>query len=170
MRSRASTRATCPATAVFPTRFPRPITASEGVPTGSSGGGSKRKSAPRYGSPSASARESPEHPLPRPEHRLVGEVEHEICLDRVERVDERDAIVVVTAQLLRPAHEQRADDVVRERLERIPHYRRVVLAVDQDERPLAHVERTSSSIFAVYFSYVFVSVENWMIFSCPWNG
>ena len=112
----------------------------------------------------------PEHPLARPEHRLVGEVDHEIRLDRVERVDERDAVVVAAPQLLRPADEQRADDVVRQRLERVAHDRRVVLAVDQDERPLAHVERTSSSIFAVYFSYVFVSVENWMIFSCPWNG
>jgi hypothetical protein len=112
----------------------------------------------------------PEHPLPRPEHRLVGEVEHEVHLDRVESLHQRDAVLVVTPQLLRPTDEQRADDVVRERLESIPHHRRVVLAVDQDERPLAHVERTSSSIFAVYFSYVFVSVENWMIFSCPWNG
>ena len=40
---------------------------------------------------------------------------------------------------------------------------------ERKETP-AHVERTSSSIFAVYFSYVFVSVENWMIRSCPWNG
>ena len=112
----------------------------------------------------------PEHALSRPQHRLVGEVDHEIRLDRVERVHQRNAVVVVTPQLLRPADEQRADDVVRERLERIAHDRRVVLAVDQDERPLAHVERTSSSIRAVYFSYVFVSVENWMIRSCSWNG
>ena len=112
----------------------------------------------------------PEHPLPRPEHRLVGEVDHEIRLDRVERVDERHAVVVVAAQLLGPAHQQRAEHVIRQRLERIAHDRRVVLPVDQDDGPLAHVDRTSSSIFAVYFSYVFVSVENWMIFSCPWNG
>ena len=46
---------------------------------------------------------SPEHPLPRPEHRLVGEVDHEIRVDRVERVHERDAVVVAAAQLLRPA-------------------------------------------------------------------
>ena len=112
----------------------------------------------------------PEHALARPEHGLVGEVDHEIRLDRVERVDERHAVVVVAAQLLRPADQQRADDVVRQRLERIAHDRRIVLTVDQDERPLAHVERTSSSIRVVYFSYVFVSVENWMIRSCSWNG
>ena len=113
----------------------------------------------------------PEHPLPRPEHRLVGEVDHEVHLDRVERVDERDAVVVVTRrELLRPADEQRADDVVRKRLERIAHDRRVVLAVDEGQSAFAHVERTSSSIRAVYFSYVFVSVENWMIRSCSWNG
>jgi hypothetical protein len=29
---------------------------------------------------------------------------------------------------------------------------------------------TSLSMRAVYFSYVFVSVENWMIRSWPWNG
>jgi len=89
---------------------------------------------------------------------------------RIKRLHERHAVVVVTPQLLGPAHEQRADEVVRQRLERIAHDRRVVLPVDQDDGPLAHVDRTSSSIFAVYFSYVFVSVENWMIRSCSWNG
>ena len=42
---------------------------------GSNDGGSKRKSAPTYGSPSASAPRRPEHPLARAEHRLVGEVD-----------------------------------------------------------------------------------------------
>jgi len=60
--------------------------------------------------------------------------------------------VIVTPQLLRPADEQRADDVVGESRERVAHDRRVVLAVDQDYGPLAHVERTSASIRAVYFS------------------
>ena len=110
----------------------------------------------------------PEHALPRPEHRLVGEVDHEIRRNRVERLDERDAVLVAAAKLLGPADEQRADEVVRQRLERVPHDGCEVLAVDERERP--HVERTSSSILAVYFSYVFVSVENWMIRSCPWNG
>jgi hypothetical protein len=112
----------------------------------------------------------PQHPLARAEHRLVGEVDHEIRLDGVERVDERHPVVVVPSQLLRSADEQRADDVVLEGLERVPHHRCVMLAVDQHDRASAHVERTSSSIRAVYFSYVFVSVENWMIRSCPWNG
>ena len=43
-------------TAVFPTRFPVPITASAGSPIGSDRGGSKRKSGPSYGTPSASTR------------------------------------------------------------------------------------------------------------------
>src|SRR5262249_12920142 len=112
----------------------------------------------------------PQHPLARPEHRLVGEVDHQVRVDRVQRSDERHAVVVVPPQLLRPAHEERADDLVRQRRERVAHDRPVVLAVDQHYRTPAHVERTSSSIRAVYFSYVFVSVENWMIFSWPWNG
>ena len=45
-RPRETTRATWPVTAVFPTRLPVPITASEGVPIGSKRGGSSRKSAP----------------------------------------------------------------------------------------------------------------------------
>jgi hypothetical protein len=112
----------------------------------------------------------PEHALSRPEHRLVGEVDHEIRLDRVERVHEGNAVLVIAAQLLGPADEQSPHDVVRQRLEGSAHDGRVVLAVDQDEGAVAHAERTSSSIRAVYFSYVFVSVENWMMRSCPWNG
>ena len=91
-------------------------------------------------------------------------------VDGVERVHERNPVVLATAELLGPADEERTDDLVRKRRERVPNHGRIVLAVDQDERPLAHDERTSSSIRAVYFSYVFVSVENWMIRSCPWNG
>ena len=45
-------------TAVFPTRLPVPITAIDGSSNGSNTGGSKRKSAPTYGSPAASAREA----------------------------------------------------------------------------------------------------------------
>ena len=47
----------------------------------------------------------------------------------------------------------------------VPHDRRVVLAVDHRDR--SHGARTSSSIRSVYFSYSRVTVENWMIFSCP---
>ena len=40
-----------------------------------------------------------------------------------------------------------------------------------DERQAARYQDvTSSSMRAVYFSYARVSVENWMIRSCPWNG
>ena len=45
-------------TAVFPTRFPVPITAIDGSSNGVSSGGSNRKSAPMYGNPSASARDA----------------------------------------------------------------------------------------------------------------
>ena len=48
-RSADSCRARCPVTAVFPTRFPVPITARVGCSTGAKAGGSKRKSAPSYG-------------------------------------------------------------------------------------------------------------------------
>src|SRR5437868_6353610 len=60
--------------------------------------------------------------------------------------------------------------VVRQLRERVAHPGRVVLAVDQRERP--HCDRvvTSPSILAVYFSNASVSVETWMIRSCPWNG
>jgi hypothetical protein len=112
----------------------------------------------------------PEQALARVEHGLVGEVDDDVHLHRGERVDERHAVVLPADDLLGPPDEERCDDLVRQRCERIPHDRRVVLAVDEDERPPGHVERTSSSILAVYFSYVFVSVENWMIRSCSWNG
>ena len=45
----------------------------------------------------------PEHPLARPEYRLVGEVDNEIRLDGVERVHERQAVVVATPELLGPS-------------------------------------------------------------------
>ena len=93
--------------------------------------------------------------------------------DLVERADERHAVVLSAAQLLRPADEERRDHLVRQHGERVPHDGRVVLAVDQDDRsaqPLHLDDVTSSSIRAVYFSKVFVSLENWMIRSCSWNG
>ena len=46
---------------------------------------------------------------------------------------------------------------------------RIVLAVDKRDG-LHRFVVTSPSIRAVYFSYVFVSVENWMMRSWPWNG
>ena len=51
--------------------------------------------------------------------------------------------------------------------------RRVVLPVDdRDRAPRAAHPRvvTSRSILAVYFSYSYVWVENWMIRSSPWKG
>ena len=48
-RPRRAARATWPVTAVLPTRFPVPMTASDGRPNGANDGGSKRKSAPSYG-------------------------------------------------------------------------------------------------------------------------
>ena len=92
----------------------------------------------------------PQHPLPRPQHRLVGEVDHEIRRHGVEGVDEGDAVVLASPDLLRPADEERPDDLVGKRRKRVPHDRRVVLSVDQDKS--SHVDRTSSSIRAVYFS------------------
>ena len=52
----AASRATCPAIAVFATRFPVPITPTVGTASGASTtGGSNRKSGPTYGIPSARA-------------------------------------------------------------------------------------------------------------------
>ena len=65
---------------------------------------------------------------------------------------ERDAVILATADLLRAADEERPDDLVRERLQGVADDRRIVLPVDQDQRPRRHDERTSSSIRAVYFS------------------
>jgi hypothetical protein len=108
-------------------------------------------------------------PVDRAEHRLVGEVDDDVRGHRVERVDERHAVVLAAAQLLGAPDEQRPDEVVRKRGERVAHDRRVVLAVDHREST-HHAGRTSRSMRAVYFSYSRVSVENWMIFSCPWYG
>jgi hypothetical protein len=56
MPRRAASRATEPAIAVFPVRFPVPITASVGTDTGGPrSGGSRRKSGPAYGTPATSA-------------------------------------------------------------------------------------------------------------------
>ena len=122
----------------------------------------------------ASTRLARREPLPRPEHGLVGEVEDEVRPIRAERlvevVGERHAVVLAAAQLLRPAEHDRADHVVRKLRERVAHDGRVVLAVDRGRGTRVYQDVTSSSIRAVYFSYARVSVENWMIRSCPWNG
>ena len=53
--------------------------------------------------------------------------------------------------------------------ERLAHHRRVVLPVDERDRPHRGAV-TSRSIRPVYFSCSPVDVSNWMIRSCPWKG
>ena len=117
------------------------------------------------------ARGEPE-PAPRPGDRLVGEVDHDVHVHFDQGVGqlvpERDAVVGhAAADLLGAAEHDRADDLVVERGERLDDDVRVVLPVDERER--SHGRLVSSfSIRAVYFSYSSVSIENWMIRSCPW--
>src|SRR4051812_30807241 len=106
----------------------------------------------------------------RPEHRLVGEVDDD--LRRAEAVDERDAVVTLSAsaELLGPADEDRSLPLVRQRCERVAHPRRIVLPVDERDRARHRLAVTSLSIRPVYFSYSPVETSNWMIRSWPWNG
>jgi len=106
--------------------------------------------------------------LGRWQHRFVGKVDDDVRLDGVERVDKRYPVVVAPSQLFRAADKQRADELVWQRRERITNNRCVMLTVD--DRYRSDEARTSSSMRVVYFSYSRVSVENWMIFSCPWYG
>src|SRR5262249_57856478 len=82
----------------------------------------------------------------------------------------RHPVVRDTVQLLGSADEHHRDHLVRELAERGMHDGWVVLAVDQDDRAAHPRVVTSRSIRPVYFSYSSVSVENWMMRSCPWNG
>ena len=161
-------------TAVFPTRLPVPITASDGSANGSNAGGSKRKSAPTYGTPAASDSRRQREPLPRAEHRLVREVDDHLRAvlgDRLlEARGERHAVVLAAAQLLGAADEHARDELVRQLRERVADDGRVVLPVDHRDRAAQPRDESSPSIRAVYFSNSSVSVENWMIRSCPWNG
>src|SRR4029453_17654050 len=113
-------------------------------------------------------------PLARAEHRLVGKVDHDFRLqlgDRaLERGNDRHAVVVAAAQLLAPAGEPQPRHLVRQRRQRVAHHGRVVLAVANRQSAHHVLDVTSSSIRVVYFSNARVSVENWMIRSCPWNG
>ena len=75
----------------------------------------------------------------RADDRLVREIDDRVDLHLLERIGERvpkrDAVVrLAVAQLLRAAQHDGADDLVRERRERVAHDVRVVLAVDQRER------------------------------------
>src|SRR5262245_5419826 len=111
----------------------------------------------------------PEHPLPRPEHRLVREIDHDLRRRTLERRQERHAVVLPAAQLFGSADENRPDELVRQLRERVAHHVPVMLAVDEPDR-LHECVVTSDSMRPVYFSNESVSVENWMIRSCPWNG
>ena len=160
-------------TAVFPTRFPVPATAIDGVETAMRSGGSKRKSAPTYGTPERqhTARES--EALRGSEHRLVREVDDQVRRMKRDRgldvSGERDAVVLPAAELLLAADQDGCDEVVRQLGERVADDGDVVLAVDDRDR--LHVRAvTSSSIEPVNFAYSSVSSENETRRSCPWNG
>ena len=138
-------------------------------------GGSKRKSGPSYGTPSASDAAREREPFRRPEHRLVRQVEDQVRLVPFDRdLDgrlERNAVAIdVAAQLLGAADEDRRNDEIVDLLERRAHHGRVVLAVDDRDHASHPLVVTSSSMRPVYFSYAKVSVENWMMRSSPWNG
>ena len=169
-RSRASRRARCAghrglADALARSRSPR----STGSSNGSSCGGSKRKSAPTYGSPAASARDAQRKRSARPEHRLVGEVDDDLGAVEARRraarrSRRRRAASRVPPTRIAPTHSYGSA------AQRVAHDGRVVLAVDQRDRAHHRLAVTSRSIRPVYFSYSPVARSNWMIRSCPWNG
>ena len=143
--------------------------------TGTKRGGSKRKSAPSYGTPSASARLAS---AKRSRGPSTGSSERSrttsgaCSLDGVlERRHERHAVVAspprsfsvpptstaaTTSSAARRGRRGRPAGSAHRRsmATHAPHGRDV----------------TSRSIRPVYFSYSNVSVENWMMRSCPWNG
>ena len=111
--------------------------------------------------------------LDGPEHRLVGEIDDElgsIALQGGRNVlRQRDAIALAPAKLLRSSDEDRRHELVGKLGERIADDRRIVLAVDDGQRP--HVLAvTSSSIAPVYFAYSSVSSENDTSLTSSWNG
>src|SRR5207248_10769590 len=111
-------------------------------------------------------------PLARAQHGLIREVDDDVdARERdVERVDQRYAVVLAAPKLLGAAGAPRAEHRVRQPGDSIADDGRVVLPVDHDQRARHRRDVTSPSIRAVYFSNSSVSVANWMIFSCPWNG
>src|SRR5581483_6433819 len=114
--------------------------------------------------------------LARPEHRLVRQVDDHVRAVEGDRLldagRERDPVALVPAKLLGAAGEHGADELVGQLGERVADDRRIVLPVDDRDRAWSAQDRdeSSPSIRAVYFSNSSVSVENWMIRSCPWNG
>ena len=150
-----------------------PTTAIDGSANGSSGGGSRRKSAPDVGQPEREHAAREREALDGPEDGLVGEIDDDLGREardrRLDVVDERDAVLLAPAQLLRAADEHRRDDLVRELGERVTDDGRIVLAVDDRECP--HVLAvTSSSIAPVNFAYSSVSSEKETSLTSPWNG
>ena len=118
--------------------------------------------------------------LHRPEHRLVGEVDDEVRAKQADRLldaaHDPDSVVLAPAELLGPADEHRADDLVRKLCDRVTDDGCVVLAVDECERTDSlraspHVRVvTSSSMAPVNFAYSSVSSENVTSLTCPWKG
>ena len=162
-------------TAVLPTRLPVPITASVGRGERTTGRRIEAEVRALVRDPERQGAAREREALPRPQHRLVGEVEHHVGrvpLDGdLERRHERDAVVDLAApQLLGAADEHRGDDVVVELVEGGADDGRVVLAVDDRHHAPHFRDVTSRSMRSVYFSYSNVSVENWMMRSSPWNG
>ena len=96
-------------------------------------------------------------PRARVEHRLVGEVDGDLRVARFGH--ERNPVIGHAAQLLGAADQHDADELVRQLLERRSHDVRIVLPVD-DRDSLHRLLVTSPSMRAVYFSKVFVSLEN----------
>jgi hypothetical protein len=101
------------------------------------------------------------------EHGLVRQIDGDLRVGGLGH--ERHAVVRNAAQLLGPADEHHADELVRQLGERSTNDIGIVLAVDHRNSSHRWLV-TSPSIRAVYFSYVFVSVENWMMRSWSWNG
>ncbi len=110
----------------------------------------------------------PAHPLGRPEHRLVREIDHRLRVS--EPADQGDTVVRTGAQLFRPTHQDRSHPLVRQRPKCIPHDGRVMLAVNEGNSAHHRLADTSRSMRPVYFSYSPVARSNWMIRSCPWKG
>ena len=109
--------------------------------------------------------------LDRAEHGLVRQVDDGVRAELLEgalhALAQRHAVALAAAQLLGAAHQHRGDDEVGQRLEGVADDRRVVLAVDEDENASHGRDDTSRSMRPVYFSYSYVSTENWMMRSCP---
>ena len=167
--SRASSRARCAGDRRLPdalaaSRSPR---SSGGRSNAAYRGGSKRKSAPTYGEPGRERARRPAQPLGRAEHRLVGEVDHDLGVAEVRRAAARRSRARRAASRCRRRGSRRP---TRTAARRAPRGRpRAVLAVDERDR-LHRCAVTSRSIRPVYFSYSSVARSNWMIRSWPWNG